>query len=444
MKKINLSFIITIIILFLSFYSQIDSNLRVAFLLGFIILSWITSLIPEWLSVFILFVGCSIGNLVPINIYLSGFYSSATWLILSGLILGSMITFVGLDEYIANRIEQIFNKSYYNILFGVLLLGTIFIFLIPSAMGRILILLPILSTFTKKIGYQRGSKEEEGIILIGLLSTYLPAFSILPANVPNNVLLGSMQSLYNIQFTYISYFLAFFPMLGVLKLFLIYILFLILYRNSKSPMIIENKKISTMTKEQKKAIFLLFTTIILWLTESWHGISVGWIGMLAAIICAFPRSNLLKKKPLRSINFESFFYIAGVVSLGNIAKYTGIASKISSYFINQFEISTMGEYHISILWIALGVIIGLIVTAPGIPAILTPLAINFSNMTTLPIETLCKLEVFSFSNIFFPYQAPPLVVALQETGISKIQMTRICIYISIMNLIFLSINLFFL
>ena len=227
MKKFSFLFIITIIIFLVSFYPGISPILRVSFLLGFTILCWITSIIPEWLSVFILFAGCSIGKLVPANVYMSGFFSSATWLILAGLILGAMITF---------------NKSYSNILLGTLLMGTIFIFLMPSAMGRVLIILPILSAFTKKIGYEKGSREEEGIILIGILSTYLPAFAILPANVPNNVLLGSMQSLYSIHFTYISYFLDFFIVLGLGKLIIIYILFLILYRNCKPPLNIAERK----------------------------------------------------------------------------------------------------------------------------------------------------------------------------------------------------------
>lgn len=438
MKKFNFLFIITIIVFLISFYPKIDSIFRVAFLLSFTILCWITSIIPEWLSVFILFAGCSIGKLVPANIYMSGFFSSATWLILAGLILGAMITFVGLDEYIADKIQQIFNKSYNNILLGTLLIGTIFIFLMPSAMGRVLIILPILSAFTKKIGYGKGSREEEGIILIGILSTYLPAFAVLPANVPNNVLLGSMQSLYNIDFTYISYFLDFFIILGLLKLILIYILFLILYRNCKPPLNTFKKDSLSMSSQQKKASFLLVITMILWITEKWHGISVGWVGMIASVICALPGSNLLMKKPLRSIGFESFFYIAGIVSLGNIARHTEIATKISNYFIEQFSITSMGHYGISILWIILGIIIGLIVTVPGIPAILTPLAANFSEITSLSILTLCKLQVLSFSNIFFPYQAPPLVVALQETGVSKLKTTAICITISIINILIFS------
>jgi conserved integral membrane protein len=305
-------------------------------------------------------------------------------------------------------------------------------------MGRVLIILPILSAFTKKIGYEKGSREEEGIILIGILSTYLPAFAILPANVPNNVLLGSMQSLYNIHFTYISYFLDFFIVLGLGKLIIIYILFLILYRNCKPPLNIAERKNLKMNSQQKKASFLLLITMILWITEKWHGISVGWVGMIASIICALPGSGLLMKKPLRSIGFESFFYIAGIVSLGNIARHTEIATKVSNYFIEQFSIASMGQYRVSILWIVLGIIIGLIVTVPGIPAILTPLAINFSEMTSLSIETLCKLQVLSFSNIFFPYQAPPLVVALQETGVSKVKTTGICITISIINLLIFS------
>lgn len=435
MKKFNVLFVVTVIIFIVSFYSGINSNLRIVFLLAFTILCWITSILPEWLSVFILFVGCNIGKLVPINIYLSGFYSSATWLVLSGLILGSMITFIGLDEYIADKIQQIFNKSYKKILFGTLLLGSAFIFLIPSAMGRVMIILPILSAFVKKIGYQKGSKEEEGIILIGILSTYFPAFAILPANVPNNVLLGTMQSLYNMHFTYVSYFWDFFIILGIAKLVVIYIIFLILYRNCNAPLSVEKREFLKMNVQQKKALFLLLGTIVLWVTEKWHGISVGWVGMIASIVCVLPGSGLLIKKPLRTINFESFFYIAGVVSLGNIAGYTGIATKISNYFIKQLEIASMGQYEVSILWIILGIIVGLIVTVPGIPAILTPLAISFSKMTSLSIKTLCKLEVLSFSNIFFPYQAPPLVVALQETGISKIRTTGVCILISIINLL---------
>lgn len=378
------------------------------------------------------------GKLVPVNIYMSGFFSSATWLILAGLLLGSMITFVKLDEYIAEKIQQIFNKTYSNILFGVLLIGVIFIFIMPSAMGRVLIILPILSAFIKKMGYEKGSKEEEGIILIGIMSTYFPAVAVLPANIPNNVLLGSMQSLYNIKFTYSSYFLDFFLILGLLKLVLIYILFSVLYRNCNPPLDSVNTKKSQMNIQQKRALMLLLITLVLWGTEKWHGISVGWIGMIVSIICALPGSNLMAKKPLKTVGFESFFYIAGIISLGNIAKYTKIATKISNYFIEQFSISSMSNYEISIIWIFLGIVIGLVVTLPGIPAILTPLAINFSEMTNLSITTLCKLEVLSFSNIFFPYQAPPLVVALQETGVSKIKTTIICFIISIINILIFS------
>ena len=75
MKKFSFLFIITIIIFLVSFYPGISSILRVAFLLGFTILCWITSIMPEWLSVFILFAGCSIGKLVPANVYMSGFFS---------------------------------------------------------------------------------------------------------------------------------------------------------------------------------------------------------------------------------------------------------------------------------------------------------------------------------------------------------------------------------
>lgn len=429
MKKVVVNILIAIILI-VCFIDKIPKLLRVEFLLGFIIFSWMTSLVPEWVSAIILFVGCSLGKLVPPKIYLSGFLSSSVWLVFSGLILGVMIKETKLDEYMANFIVPLFNKSYKKILLGTMIISVILIFLMPSAMGRIMIMVPILIGIVKKMNFSLESKEGEGIILIGILSTYLPAFAVLPANVPNNVLVGSMQNLYNINFTYLKYFKDFFPVLGVGKLVLIYVLFSFIYRKCEINYK-EKLKRDKMNLEQKKSVIILVITMILWMTEDLHKVPTGWIGMLSALVVIL--SGIIKNKPLRKIGFEPVFYVAGVISLGDIAKNTGIAREIAEFFLKNFPLEKMNSYEIAIFWIGITTLIGVIITLPGAPAVLTPLAENISKATPFSIEMLCKIQVIGFSNMIFPYQGPPVVVAMQETGVSKKTLTKITIFIFLIS-----------
>lgn len=50
------------------------------------------------------------------------------------------------------------------------------------------------------------------------------------------------------------------------------------------------------------------------------------------------------------------------------------------------------------------------------PAVLTPLALELSNTTGFSLNAILMMQVLGFSTIAFPYQVPPLIVAMGLAG----------------------------
>ncbi|AME10143.1 carboxylate transporter [Gemella sp. oral taxon 928] len=410
-----------------------SATMRIGFLILISIFLLASNIVPAWYTGLLFFTSCIIGNLAPKEILLSGVISDASWLVISGIIIGSSVKYTKLDRVLARILLPICQGKYSKVLFGVMLLGVALLFLMPSAMSRIVLLLPILNALSEELGYKKLTKEWEGVLVMGILSTYIPAFYVLPSNVPNNVFIGIIQNLYATNISYSQYFLWYFPVLGIGKLIILYFIMLFFYKKCQDTKVINFNKMS-LTKQQKILSVLLFITMVMWITEYIHKIPTGWTGMLTSLVCMGSGIGLVDSQPLRKINFEPFFYVAGIVSLGNVAKYSGIANLAAEYMAKGIELSTKSKVEVAIFIIVLCIILSFIVTLVGVPAIVTPLIEKISEVSNVSKEFLYKTEVLGFSNIFFPFQAPPLMVALQSENLSKTKMTLYCSIVSILGL----------
>ncbi|WP_413701645.1 hypothetical protein ACLKMH_08735 [Psychromonas sp. KJ10-10] len=96
----------------------------------------------------------------------------------------------------------------------------------PSSVGRAVVLIPVGMALASKIGFVQGSNGRKGIATALAISCNMPSFAVLPANIPNMILAGSSETLYNIQFGYLEYLLLHFPILGFIKSLLV--IFLVL------------------------------------------------------------------------------------------------------------------------------------------------------------------------------------------------------------------------
>lgn len=63
---------------------------------------------------------------------------------------------------------------------------------------------------------------------------------------------------------------------------------------------------------------------------------------------------------------------------------------------------------------------------PGVLAVTTPIAGDLAKIAGLPLTTVLMTQVLAFSNVFPPYQAPPLVTAIQVGHLPTGAIARLC------------------
>ncbi|PIE37706.1 MAG: hypothetical protein CSA54_00910 [Gammaproteobacteria bacterium] len=81
--------------------------------------------------------------------------------------------------------------------------------------------------------------------------------------------------------------------------------------------------------------------------------------------------------------------------------------------------------------------LSLLVTLPGTPAILTPMTADFAHMSGWAPTAVYMTQVLGFSTVFFPYQAPPLVLAMQMGKIPLNSMLQILMPLALLTVLVL-------
>ncbi len=127
----------------------------------------------------------------------------------------------------------------------------------------------------------------------------------------------------------------------------------------------------------------------------------------------FPGLGLFGPRDFAKIDFAPIVYVAGILGLGALIAHSGWSEHLGAAIA---QIPTLGpERPLAnfVTLVATGVAVGLGSTLPGVPAVMTPLAGDLAEATGLTVQTVLMLQVPGFSTPLLPYQAPPLIVALQ-------------------------------
>ncbi len=156
-------------------------------------------------------------SVAPPEIVFSGLRSSAFWLVVGGVVIGVAAERTGLGRYLAHFFTRRLDASYLQLIAGIVVGAVALAFLIPSSMGRLVILMPIVLGLADNLGLKPGSKGRTGMVLATTFGTFYVPLTILPANLPNVVLAGVSDTLYDLSITYGVYLLMNFPVTGVIK-----------------------------------------------------------------------------------------------------------------------------------------------------------------------------------------------------------------------------------
>ena len=137
--------------------------------------------------------------------------SGGFWLLVSGIILGAAITSTGLAARVSERLIGFTGPSYPRAIFIIAAAGMALGVLIPSTMPRIVVMIPIAAALAARLGLTADGKGAIGLIATATTATLLPTYTILTANLPTIVQVGTMDELYGVHSTYSGYLMTQLP-----------------------------------------------------------------------------------------------------------------------------------------------------------------------------------------------------------------------------------------
>lgn len=404
------------------------------------LVGWSTGVLPPFLIALGFFAMVSILGLMPTSLLFSGFGSTAVWLIISGFVIGSAIARSGLGKKLASLIAPHITASYPALIFGLIFIATALGFIMPSSVGRAVVLVPIAMALAEKVGFKSGSNGRLGIATSLAIACNMPSFAVLPANIPNMIFAGASETIYHTHFSYIEYLALHFPVLGVVKMVLLGVLTIRLFPDQ---LVIQPDTAEEAEEQihhrglQIKTACLLSLTLLLWITDSIHGINPAWIGLGTSVILLLPKFGVVEAKSFNgSVDFGTLVFVSAALGLGALVNYSGLGSAAAGVLSHVL----MGPGHDFINFLLLSItsaLGGLIATTPGVPTVLTPMAADFAQATGLSLNAVLMTQVVGFSTVIFPYQVAPLIIAMQLSKEPLIQLTRVTIRLALISIVVL-------
>ncbi|OXS28769.1 MAG: citrate transporter [Desulfovibrio sp. MES5] len=398
---------------------------------------WATARLPEYLVALLFFATVSVLHLAPPDVLFSGFSSAAFWLVLSGFVLGVAIRKVGLADRIARSLASRLTGSWPQMVGGVVLLTYALAFIMPSNMGRIALLMPIVLALADRAGLVAGSRGRTALALAVGFGTFQLSASILPANVPNLIMAGAAERAYGIHLSYLPYLLLHAPVLGLLKgLALVGCLCLLF--PAKPQKIAAHGASNPLSSAEKRLSALLLATLALWITDGVHGISPAWIGLAAACVCVLPRIGFLAGDEFAAgVNIRTCLYIAGILGLAAFVNHSGLGASMGTWLLHRLPLDPSSPGSSFGALVALTSTLNFTVTANGVPALFTPLAQSLADASGLPLLTVLMVQVIGYATPLLPYQASPIVVAMGMGQVAARDGIRLCLALAAITFLML-------
>lgn len=374
---------------------------------------WATGVVPEHYTAIAFMVLAALFAVAPLEVIFVGFRSMAWWLVLGGMFIGVAVRRTGLGERVAGSLLRYFGGTYGRTIAGMVLVGTVLAFIVPSTTARVLILVPVVAAMAGRMGFAEGSRGRNGMMLAMVFGTFMPACGILPGNVANMILAGNTEMIYGLVFNYGEYFAIHFPVIGLLRMIAVAVVLSILFRDTPGPAADAAAR-TPLSAEERRLTLIVGAALVLWMTDFLHGMSPAWVAVGAALLCFVPRLGVLKPSVFKTdFRPAPLFFVAAVLGLGRIVAETGLGALLGDALISAVDLRQGADAYNFAALVGVATFLAPVTTVAGVPAVLGPLASEVSAATGLPLMTVVMTQVIGYSTVVLPHQLPPLIIAMQ-------------------------------
>jgi len=174
----------------------------------------------------------------------------------------------------------------------------------------------------------------------------------------------------------------------------------------------------TFDRSSKAVVFyaIFMTTVLLWVTESLHGISSNIVALLH--VAGLALTEVLEVKDIRKLPWEVLWLVAGGLALGLYMDHTGLAT----YLVSTIDWASLGGFAVIAMFAAVAVLMSNFLSNTVTATLLMPLAITIGIMqgsgSMNIVELALVVGVGTSMAMALPISTPPNAIAM-STGMVK-------------------------
>jgi len=264
-------------------------------------------------------------DLAPAAEVLSLWTSQTIYLVIGAYLIAAAVEGSGLGERIAYKFIIRFVDSYKSIIYSIFALTFVLSLIIPHPWPRCFIIMSVMSVVIKNAGINSRDASKIGL-------------TVFAAAIPVSMIFLTGQSSLNImtlEFAGVNLswggWLLYMGVPSVVASFLTLFLILKLFK-AEAEISVDKKEIKkkiielgSLSAEEKKTIFWLTIAVLLWMTDSIHGIELGWVTLTIAVMMSLPLvGDVLQKEDWNQVPVKVLIFLNAAVAISKVGSITGM------------------------------------------------------------------------------------------------------------------------
>ncbi len=268
------------------------------------------------------------------KVALSGFASSSWFLVLGVFAISAAISKTGLLYRLVLIVAKRLPPNYISQTFGLAFSGLLLTPVIPSAVGRISLVSPLVMTLSEIFGFKGKEPGAVGLALVSLLGFGHMSWMFMNGASECFLILGLLPPHISSSLTWGNWLEAALP-LGISFFLLSYLAIVLLFRPKPkptlNPLVIQTqiRILGPLSAPEKISLVTVVIFVTAFLTQPLHHIDGAWIAVLCFLIL-FVSSVLDEKAARADIDWIFLISFGAIIGFGNIISQSGLFGMICS------------------------------------------------------------------------------------------------------------------
>ena len=307
-------------------HTQAETSMLAIFVAGLIL--WMTEAIPNYLTSLVIILAIVLTGVTTQKVAFAQLGHPVMWLNILSFVLASMLVKTRVAKRFALWFVLKFGKSARGIFFSFIVINIVLSAFISATTAKASILLPIFMVVAAIYGASDGNRNNFGrnLVLQNLFQINVGATGFLTGSGAHLLAISLFMGAYGSGIGYSEWFVACFPLTVIMILIGWFIGTKVIFPmkpEERKPQIeggmqrlqSELDAMGKMTVEEYKAIAIFVGVLLLWATDSLHGIDATVVAFIGAVVALMPGIGVVKWNDV-DIPWHLMLFSAGAYTLG--------------------------------------------------------------------------------------------------------------------------------